>query len=130
MNSTSGSGVTHSRLVSRSRPWRSWRYGSGWTWSSTPGSSSGKVRRDDGPPLAAGPDVWEVASVLAQQEGTPEERVRAAAEHLGLSTRQVEAAAGYWASHKAEIDQRIAENAAAADRELAAWEERRALLGA
>jgi hypothetical protein len=80
--------------------------------------------------LAEGPDVWEVASVLAQQEGKPEERLRAAAEHLGLSTRQVEGAAGYWASHKIEIDQRIAANTAAADRELAAWEERRALLGA
>lgn len=80
--------------------------------------------------LAEGPDVWEVASVLAQQEGKPEERVQAAAEHLGLSTRQVEGVAGYWASHKVEIDQRIAANAAAADRELAAWDERRALLGA
>ena len=80
--------------------------------------------------LTEGPDVWEVASVLAQQEGTPEERLQAAAEQLGLPARQVEAAAGYWASHKVEIDQRIAANAAAADRELAAWEERRALLGA
>lgn len=80
--------------------------------------------------LAAGPDVWEVASVLAQQKGRPEARLQAAADQLGLSVRQIEVAAGYWAAHRSEVDQRIAANAAAADRELAVWEERRALLGA
>ena len=80
--------------------------------------------------LAGGPDIWEVAGVLAQQEGTPEQRVGAAAEQLGLPRRHVEIVAGYWASHRDEIDGRIAANAEAADRELAAWEQRRALLGA
>ncbi|MGH9064991.1 MAG: hypothetical protein ACRD0L_13655 [Acidimicrobiales bacterium] len=80
--------------------------------------------------LAAGPDIWEVAGVLAEQHGTPERRLAAAADHLGLPLRQVEVAAAYWASHRAEIDRRLAANIEAADRELAAWEQRRALLGA
>jgi hypothetical protein len=80
--------------------------------------------------LAAGPDVWEVAAVLAQQGGTPEERMVAAAEHLGLPVGQVAIAASYWASHRVEIDRRVAANIEAADRELADWEQRRALLGA
>lgn len=49
---------------------------------------------------------------------------------LGLPVRHVEIAADYWAAHRAEIDGRISANLEAADRELAAWEQRRALLGA
>jgi hypothetical protein len=80
--------------------------------------------------LPGGPDVWEVASVLGQQGGSPNKRVAATAKHLGRSTREVEVAADYWAAHRDEIDARIAANLEAADRELAAWERRRALLGA
>lgn len=80
--------------------------------------------------LAAGPDIWEVAAVLAQQTGSPEARLAAAAEHLGLPIRHVELAAAYWAAHRTEIDGRVAANLETADRELAAWERRQALLGA
>jgi hypothetical protein len=80
--------------------------------------------------LAAGPDVWEVAAVLGQQKGSPEKRLAAAATSLGLPLRQVEIAADYWAAHRAEIDGRVTANLEAADRELAAWENRRAILGA
>lgn len=80
--------------------------------------------------LAAGPDVWEVAAVLSQQSGTPEQRLALTADHLALPLRQVEIAASYWAAHRGEIDARLQANLEAADRELAAWEERRALLGA
>jgi hypothetical protein len=80
--------------------------------------------------LAAGPDVWEVAAVLAQQKGSPEKRVAATATHLGLPPRQVEIAADYWAAYRAEIDGRVKANIEAAERELAAWENRRAILGA
>lgn len=80
--------------------------------------------------LAAGPDVWEVAGVLAREDGTPEQRLAAAASHLGLPLSLVETAADYWASHRIEIDSRIAANAEAADRELLAWQQRRDLLGA
>ena len=80
--------------------------------------------------LAAGPDVWEVAAVLGQQKGSPEKRLAAAAASLGLPLRQVELAADYWAAHRAEIDGRVSANLEAADRELAAWENRRAVLGA
>jgi len=80
--------------------------------------------------LAAGPDIWEVAAVLAQQDGSPEDRLARAAEQLGLPFHQVELAAAYWAAHRVEIDRRLAANREAADRELVAWEQRRALLGA
>jgi hypothetical protein len=80
--------------------------------------------------LRAGPDIWEVAAVLAQQAGSPDNRLAAAGEHLGLPVRQVEVAAAYWAAHRAEIDRRIAANLDAADREATAWEQRQTLLGA
>lgn len=80
--------------------------------------------------LAAGPDIWEVAGVLKSEEGTAEQRLAATANHLGLPLRLVEIAAAYWASHRAEIDGRIAANAEASDRELLAWQQRRDLLGA
>ena len=80
--------------------------------------------------LAAGPDIWEVAAVLGEQRGSPEKRIATTATHLGLSIRQVEIAADYWAAHRAEIDARVAANIEAAERELAAWETRRAILGA
>ncbi|MDQ6615397.1 MAG: hypothetical protein M3083_11790 [Actinomycetota bacterium] len=80
--------------------------------------------------LAAGPDVWEVAAVVVPQDGSPEDRLAAAAEHLGLSVHQVEIAAAYWAAHRAEIEHRLAANLEAADREATAWEQRRTLLGA
>ncbi|MGI8753011.1 MAG: hypothetical protein ACR2MN_11990 [Acidimicrobiales bacterium] len=80
--------------------------------------------------LAAGPDLWEVAAVLAIQDGTPDQRLAAAAGHLGLPLRQIEIAADYWVSHRADIDKRIAANVEASDRELLAWQQRRDLLGA
>lgn len=80
--------------------------------------------------LAAGPDIWEVAAVLVQQDGSADDRLGAAAEHLGLPRQHVEIAADYWAAHRSEIDSRLATNLEDADRELAAWERRRALLGA
>jgi hypothetical protein len=80
--------------------------------------------------LAAGPDIWEVAAVVAQQEGSPKERLAGAAEHLGLPVHQVEIAAAYRAAHRAEIDRRIAANLDAANREAEAWQQRQALLGA
>ena len=80
--------------------------------------------------LAAGPDVWEVAAVVAQLGGSPEDRLAGAAEHLGLPVHQVEIAAAYWAAHRAEIDRRLAANLDAANREAAAWEQRQTLLGA
>ena len=80
--------------------------------------------------LAAGPDIWEVAAVLAQQSGPPKDRLTGAAEQLGLPVHQIEIAAAYWAAHRGEIDRRIAANLDAADREAAAWERRQTLLGA
>ena len=71
-----------------------------------------------------------VAAVLGQQKGSPEKRLAATATHLGLPIRQVEIAADYWAAHRAEIDGRVTANIEAAERELAAWENRRAVLGA
>lgn len=78
--------------------------------------------------LAYGPDVAEVAALLRDLQGSPEERTAAAASQLALSTAQVRAASGYYAEFTAEITAEIDANLDAADRELAAWEAERRLL--
>ena len=78
--------------------------------------------------IAAGPDVWEVASLLRDLPGAVDERLTEAAGQLGLTVAQVRAASRYYADFPAEIDAQIAANDDAADRELATWESERRLL--
>jgi hypothetical protein len=78
--------------------------------------------------LAMAPDVWEVISLVSGLRGGVERRVAKAAEQLGLSNAQVRAASRYYAEFAEEIDDEIAGNEEAADRELAAWEAERRLL--
>ncbi|MDY7104439.1 MAG: hypothetical protein S0880_24905 [Actinomycetota bacterium] len=78
--------------------------------------------------IAAGPDVWEVVTVLRDLDGPLERRVVDAGDQLGLSSSQVRAASRYYAEYSEEIDEEIGANDAAADRELAAWEAERRLL--
>lgn len=79
--------------------------------------------------LASGPDVWEVASLLRTLEGSPDARIAECARRLGISATQVRIASRYYAEFPDEIDAEVAANAQAADRELAAWEAERRLLG-
>jgi hypothetical protein len=78
--------------------------------------------------LAGGPDVWELIGGLVGGDVPPDDRIDRAAEHLGLSRRQVDAALDYYADFPAEIDEEIAENVAAADELEAAGRRRQALL--
>lgn len=78
--------------------------------------------------LAAGPDVAEVVALLREVPGRLERRASAVARQLTLTEPQVRAASRYYAEFTAEIDDEIATNAEAGDRELAAWEMERRLL--
>ena len=72
--------------------------------------------------LAAGPDIWEVASALRHTKGSPEQRVAALAEQFDLHPRHIRTAINFAATHRNVIEQEIAANDRAADeaRELAA----------
>lgn len=78
--------------------------------------------------LATGPDVWEVVGLLRGLSGSVEERVTATASQLGLTEAQVRTTSRYYAEFTDEIDAEIAHNDDIADRELAAWENKRRLL--
>lgn len=80
------------------------------------------------PALAAGPDVWEVVSLLRGLRGRFETRVGRAADQLSLTPAQVRTISRYYAEFTAEIDAEIAANDAIADLELATWERERRLL--
>ena len=79
--------------------------------------------------LGTGPDVWQIVPLLQGLSGSLEERIAEAAEQLCLTERQVRAVSRYYAEFTDEIDAEIAHNLEASDRELAAWETARKLLG-
>ena len=65
--------------------------------------------------LASGPDVWEVIVVLKDfGRNGPTAAIKATAAWLALSEAQVRTAEGYYSAYPAEIDDRIADNEAAA----------------
>jgi hypothetical protein len=78
--------------------------------------------------IAAGPDVWEVVSLLRDLRGAVDKRVTEAGEQLELTVAQVRAASRYYAEFPGGIDAEIAANDDAADRQLASWEAERRLL--
>ncbi|WP_035281570.1 hypothetical protein [Brevibacterium album] len=77
--------------------------------------------------LADGPEVWAVAQSWLDHEDRTSANVAAT---LELSQEAVEAALGYWADHRSEIDGILERHRAAQDEALAAWERRQSLLGA
>jgi hypothetical protein len=83
--------------------------------------------------LAGGPDVWEaIAALNAIREEDPQtdrdHLVRELGEVTGLTPAQVGVALRYYAAYPGEIDERIALNQAAADREEQLWEAQQKLL--
>jgi hypothetical protein len=78
--------------------------------------------------LINGPDVWEVVAAILGSNTPPGQREARVADLLGLSHAQVSAAMAYYAEFTDEIDQRIADNQAEADRQLALWEQKQRLL--
>lgn len=80
------------------------------------------------PGLIAGPDVWEVISLVKNVPAGGDEAVAQAAAWIDLRVDQVEAAVGYYADHRDEIDAWIARNDEEAELAYAAWERRREAL--
>lgn len=79
--------------------------------------------------LAAGPDVWEVMSVVRNTRRRGETAVAQAAEWLNLSLAQVRAAARYYSEFPQEIDERIRRNQEESAAAETAWKRERAALG-
>jgi uncharacterized protein (DUF433 family) len=67
--------------------------------------------------VGSGLDVWEVISVVRDNDGDEEE----AAAYLEISVDLVVAAVGYYDAHKVEIDDWIEMNARESDAAYAAW---------
>ncbi len=83
--------------------------------------------------LAGGPDIWEVLAALhAVREEAPdlagEEMLEEVATTTGLAREQVTVALRYYAAYSEEIDERIAANQDAADREERLWRAEQDLL--
>jgi uncharacterized protein (DUF433 family) len=76
--------------------------------------------------LAVGPQVWTVARAWLQHD-KGERTPAILADALGLSAADIEAALGYWADYKDEIDELISRHRASQDEALAAWQRRRAI---
>lgn len=71
--------------------------------------------------LAGGPDVWEVISVVLDQDERGEAAVAEAAEYLGVASRVVATAVSYYGEYRDEIDSWIERNQLMADEAEAAW---------
>ena len=80
------------------------------------------------PVVAGGPDVAEVVGAIAGGDVPVDVRAGRAADLLGLSSRQVDAAMAYYAEFPDEIDAERRQNEAVAEREEALWRRRRQLL--
>jgi len=80
------------------------------------------------PALAGGPDVTEVVSAIVGGDVAVHVRSRRAAELLGLTTAQVDAALAYYAEFTEDIDAERRENSDVAEREEMLWRRRRELL--
>lgn len=78
--------------------------------------------------LAAGPDVWEVVTVVKGTGLSGEEAIRATEEWGHLTSGEVRCAIRYYGEFQEEIDDRIRANRASAERARAAWERARAAL--
>ena len=76
------------------------------------------------PGLASGPDVWEVIMVFLAEGRS----VEGTAENLELPVRLVNAAVGYYADYREEIEDRIESNRRAAEEGEAAWRRRQAIM--
>lgn len=78
--------------------------------------------------VAGGPDVWEILVAVRHVGGRGDSKVVAAAAELGLAEHLVRLAVDFAATRAAEIEARIVDNEAAADRARKLAQERDALL--
>ena len=75
------------------------------------------------PGIAGGPDVWETIEVWLDEGRDSQLTART----LGLTTGQVEAALGYYAEYRPQVDDWIARNRALAEEAEASWRRRQSL---
>lgn len=80
--------------------------------------------------VAGGPDVDEVVRAVRTSGASGEDAVAAAADRLGIASRLVRIAIDYAAAHLEEVEARIRENEAAAERARKLAESRAAVLSA
>jgi hypothetical protein len=78
--------------------------------------------------LNGGADVWEVVGAVVGGDVPVDERIRRAAELLGIRIEQVEAAMTYYAEFNGEIDRQIESNRRAADEAEQLWRRQQDLL--
>jgi hypothetical protein len=78
--------------------------------------------------LAAGPDVWEVASRLQELDGTAERRIATLAEESGIHPRLIRLALDYAAEHRPAIQARIERNRTLTEHQQYVSDERQKLL--
>lgn len=78
--------------------------------------------------LAGGADVWEIVSALRHTKGRESQRLAQLAEQFGVHPAQIRVALDFAALHRAEIDERVAANDAAAERVRLLAEERAKLM--
>jgi hypothetical protein len=78
--------------------------------------------------LAGGPDLWEVVSRLQDLDGSQERRISLLAEESDLHPRLIRLALDYVAEHPDDVLARIERNRVMAERSLAAFRQRQALL--
>jgi hypothetical protein len=81
------------------------------------------------PVVIGGPEIADVIGGIVGGDVPVDERRARAAELLGLSVAQVDAALAYYAEFTDEIDAVLAERAQLADAAEAAWRRQRELLG-
>jgi hypothetical protein len=79
--------------------------------------------------LAAGPDVWEVISVVRNTRRRGETAVTTAAAWLNLTPAQVRTAVRYYSEYPDEIDERIRRNQEESAAAETPWKRERAALG-
>lgn len=78
--------------------------------------------------LAAGPDVWELASALRDSELRGDPAIEMIAAEFSLPVSRVRTALAYYGAHPGEIDAEIADNERAAADALRSWESQQRLL--
>lgn len=79
--------------------------------------------------LAAGPDVWEIVSVVRSSGETDEKRaIVVTADEMALSAGQIQLALTYYGAFPAEIEAQMDENVRSATQAFEAWRARQQLL--
>jgi len=78
--------------------------------------------------LAAGPDIWEIASALRDVDARGDDAITTVAADFTLSEVSVRVALEYYGAFADEIDAEVAENDRAAEEALRSWEAKQRLV--